>query len=113
MLGRLIPMTDSFASQYNPEHNQDIIKILCLDNYHMTIAFVLISCDLGSEESIIEQLKSIVNVKEVQGIFGAYDILTKVESSSTYDLKEIVMQKIRKIPDVRSTLTLTCIEGQE
>ncbi len=79
----------------------------------MTIAYVLVSCDLTSEESIIEQLKSIMNVKEVQGILGAYDILTKVESSSTYDLKEIIMQKIRKIPHVRSTLTLTCIEGQE
>jgi len=41
----------------------------------MTIAYVLINCDLGFEEQIIEELKQIANVKEAHGILGAYDIL--------------------------------------
>ena len=44
----------------------------------LATAYVLINCDLGSEESVISELKSIEGVTEVHGIFGAYDILAKV-----------------------------------
>ncbi len=79
----------------------------------MVIAYILLTCDLGSENSVIEQLKAIPSVKETQGIYAAYDILVKIESSSADDQRETVTFKIRKILHVRSTLTLTCIEGQE
>ena len=79
----------------------------------MMIAYLLLTCDLGSENSVIEQLKAIPSVKEAHGIYGAYDILVKIESSSADDQRETVTFKIRKIQHVRSTLTLTCIEGQE
>ncbi len=46
----------------------------------METAYVLITCDLGSEEGVIEDLKHIDSVKEVHGTFGAYDIITKVEN---------------------------------
>ena len=46
----------------------------------MATAYVLINCELGSEESIIEQLKSLAGIIEVHGTFGAYDILAKIES---------------------------------
>ena len=47
----------------------------------MATAYVLINCELGSEEAIIEQLKGLEGVKEVHGTFGAYDILAKIESA--------------------------------
>ena len=79
----------------------------------MVIAYILLTCDLGSENSVIEKLKAITGVKDVHHIFGAYDVIVKVESPSADDLREIVTFKIRKIQHIRSTLTLTCIEGQE
>lgn len=79
----------------------------------MATAYVLINCDLGSEESVISELKSIDGVTEVHGIFGAYDILAKVESKQVETLRETITWKIRKIPKIRSTLTLMGIEGQE
>jgi len=79
----------------------------------MATAYVLINCDLGSEEQIIEELKHISDVKEVHGTFGAHDILAKVESDQISTLREIIMWKIRKIDKVRSTVTLLGIEGQE
>lgn len=79
----------------------------------MATAYVLINCDLGSEESVISELKSIEGVVEVHGIFGAYDILAKVESKQVETLRETITWKIRKIPKIRSTLTLMGIEGQE
>ena len=79
----------------------------------MATAYVLINCDLGSEEPIIEELKHISDVKEVHGTFGAYDILAKVKSDQISTLRETIMWKIRKMGRVRSTLTLMAIEGQE
>ena len=78
----------------------------------MATAYVLINCELGSEESIIRQLKNIETVKEVHGTFGAYDILAKIESSTVETLRESITWKIRKIERIRSTLTLMGIEGQ-
>ena len=79
----------------------------------LATAYVLINCDLGSEESVISELKSIEGVTEVHGIFGAYDILAKVESKQVETLRETITWKIRKIPKIRSTLTLMGIEGQQ
>ncbi len=79
----------------------------------MTFAYVLISCDLGFEEDIISQLKTIDGVKEVHGTFGAYDILAKVESDDVEKLRDTITLKIRKLDRIRSTLTLMAISGQE
>ena len=79
----------------------------------MATAYVLINCDLGYEEQIIEELKHISDVKEVNGVFGAYDILAKVESDQISTLRETIMWEIRKIDKVRSTITLLGIESQE
>jgi len=78
----------------------------------MAIAYILINCELGSEESIIQQLKNLDGVIEVSGTFGAYDILAKIESSTVEVLRDTITWKIRKIDQIRSTLTLMGIEGQ-
>ena len=79
----------------------------------MAIAYVLINCDLGYEEQIIEELKHISDVKEIHGTFGAYDILAKVESDQITTLRETITSKIRKIDRISSTLTLMAIEDQD
>ena len=78
----------------------------------MATAYVLINCELGSEESIIQQLKNLSGVVEVHGTFGAYDILAKIESSTVEELRETITWKLRKIEQIRSTLTLMGIDGQ-
>ena len=88
------------------------IDIVELSNYYMATAYVLINCELGSEEAIIGQLKGLEGVKEVHGTFGAYDILAKIESDTVEKLRETITWKIRKIEKIRSTLTLMGIEGQ-
>ena len=78
----------------------------------MATAYILINCELGSEESLIQQLKSLDVVAEVHGTFSAYDILAKIESSTVEVLRETITWKIRKIDQIRSTLTLMGIECQ-
>ncbi len=76
----------------------------------MAKAYLLINCELGAEESVISKLKLIEGIKEVNGTFGAYDILAKIESDRIEDLRETITWKIRKIDNIRSTLTLMGIE---
>ena len=78
----------------------------------MSQAFVLINCELGSEEHIISELKTFPDVKNVQGTFGAYDIIAEISSESVEKIRETITWKIRKIEKIRSTLTLTKVEGQ-
>jgi DNA-binding Lrp family transcriptional regulator len=82
-------------------------------NKMMATAYVLINCDLGSEQKVIDQIKPLEGVKEIRGVFGAYDILAKIETATAETLRETITWKIRKIDRIRSTLTLMGIEGQE
>ncbi len=84
----------------------------------MSIAYVLINSDLGTDESIIKKLKDILSAEkdvkfEIQGVYGIYDIILKLTSSNTERLRSIITFKIRKIIQVQSTLTMTVIEEQE
>ena len=79
----------------------------------MATAYILINCELGSEESIIQELKNLDGVIEVHGTFGAYDILAKIESTTVDVLRETITWKIRKIDQIRSTLTLMGIDVQK
>jgi len=76
----------------------------------MAIAYVLINCNMGSEGSIIDDLKSITEVKNVNGVFGAYDVIVEVQTPSVDKLRETITMKIRKIDGVRTTLTLMAVE---
>ena len=78
----------------------------------METAYVLVCCDLGSEDAIIENLKHIESVKEVSGTFGAYDIIAKIENQDREKLRDTIIWNIRKLQHVRSTLTLMGIQGQ-
>jgi len=77
------------------------------------IAYVLLNCQLGSEEEVIEQLKQIESIKEVTGTFGAYDFLAKLETSNIEELRNSITHQIRNIDKVTGTLTLMGIDGQE
>jgi len=76
------------------------------------LRYVLINCDLDSEEDILNSLKHMESVKKVHGIFGAYDIIAKIQNSNRDDLRETITWSVRKLKHVRSTLTLIGIEGQ-
>lgn len=77
----------------------------------MSLVFLLINADLGSDDKVVDELRKIPNVREAYAVYGLYDILVKVEAESMDKLKEIVTGKIRRIPSVRSTLTMMVVEG--
>ena len=77
----------------------------------MPTAYVLINCDLGSEEEIIKQVKKLTEVIEVSGVYGVYDIMIKVEADSMDKLKEFISSKIRRVKGVKSTLTMLIMDN--
>jgi len=79
----------------------------------MATAYVLINCDMGYETEVIDEIKQLEDVKEINGVYGAYDILVKVESANEKNLRDTITWKIRKLNRARSTLTLMIIEGQD
>ncbi len=83
----------------------------------MPTAYVLLNSDLGSDVSIIAEIKEKLvdeNVKfEVRGVYGVYDIVLKLTSDDAEKLRALITNKIRKISRVQSTLTMIVIEEQE
>lgn len=77
----------------------------------MPTAYVLINCRLGNEAEIIRELRSTSGVGEANGVYGLYDVITKI-SMDTDEGLEVVLQKIRRIENILSTNTLIKIEGQ-
>jgi len=72
----------------------------------MNSSYVLISCEVGAQESILAELKSIESVKEISGVFGSYDIIVKLGATSEEEIKDIVVSKIRNLQKIRTTVTL-------
>ena len=72
----------------------------------MPQAFVLMNAELGSEESIVQDLKTLEGVKEVFQVYGVYDIVAQVESETMEKVKETITWKLRKLNGVKSTLTM-------
>ncbi|KAG2472824.1 MAG: AsnC family transcriptional regulator [Nitrosopumilales archaeon] len=84
----------------------------------MLSAYVLLNSDLGSDQSIIDEVKQILDKEskveyEVQGVYGVYDIILKITSNNVDDLRAVITNKIRKIHRVQSTLTMMVIQEQE
>ena len=83
----------------------------------MPTAYVLLNSDLGSDESIINEVKQVLvdeNITyEIQGVYGVYDIVLKLISDDAIKLRSIITNKIRKINKVQATLTMMVIEEQE
>lgn len=72
----------------------------------MAKAYVLIINESGKEDSVISYLKNIPSITNAFGTFGSYDILTKLESSNEQNIQNDISNGIRKISNIRKTLTL-------
>ena len=73
--------------------------------------FVLLNCDLGSEEFILEELKKIPNVSQAYVTFGAYDVIAEINAESKQDFDETVAMKIRRFTRIVSTMTLNVLNS--
>jgi len=74
-----------------------------------SIAFVLINVETGTETQVIRELRKIPGLTEVDFVYGVYDVLVKVEAATQQEVKEIITTRIRRMKDVRTTLTMMVV----
>ena len=72
----------------------------------MEKAYMLISCEIGEERSLYSQLKEIPEIKNCLITYGSYDVVAEFVTDSASQINEIITSKIRKLPNIRSTITL-------
>jgi DNA-binding Lrp family transcriptional regulator len=79
----------------------------------MPAAIVLINAEIGSEEEVFNEISKVEGIKEAYIVYGVYDRIAKIEAETMEKLKETIANRIRKLPKVRSTLTMIIVEGKE
>lgn len=77
----------------------------------MHIGFILLNCDLGAEEYIVDELKQMSNVNNAYLTFGAYDVIAEVHTENQDEFEKTV-SNIRKLSRVVSTMTLNVINPE-
>ncbi len=78
----------------------------------MHIGYILLNCDLGAEEYIVEELKQIPEIKKAYLTFGAYDVIAEVHAETQEDFEKTVSNKIRRLARVVSTMTLNVVNPE-
>ena len=73
--------------------------------------FILLNCDLGAEEYILEELKQIQNTHNVYLTFGAYDIIAEIQVDNPEEFTKVIGE-VRKLSRVISTMTLNVIDPE-
>ncbi len=79
----------------------------------MHIGFVLLNCDLGAEEYLLDEIKHIPEVENAYITFGAYDVIIEIHAKSQDEFDKTVSNKIRRLARVMSTMTLKVITPEE
>ena len=72
----------------------------------METAFVLITCKVGTSDTVTKKLQSIDEIKEITQVWGSYDVVAKVTASTKEELRDAIRKKIRIIDNIRTTMTL-------
>ena len=72
----------------------------------MTDAYVMLNCELGAEEKIIDALREIEQVADVFETIGTHDMMVKLQAENFEKIREIVSWNIQKLKNVRATSTL-------
>jgi len=75
----------------------------------METAYVLMSCEIGTEHDLLLQLKKIDGIKDVTITYGDYDLVVETETENESKMNELISAKIRKLEKIRSTVTLRVI----
>ncbi|MGD0818365.1 MAG: Lrp/AsnC ligand binding domain-containing protein [Methanomassiliicoccales archaeon] len=72
----------------------------------MPSAIVILNTDIGKENEVAEGISKIPGVEASHVVYGVYDIVAKVSSETNDQLDSLIINQIRQVPFVRSTLTL-------
>ena len=75
----------------------------------MASAYLLLNVETGTDEEVINNLKTLQEVKEAHMVYGVYDIVVRVETETMEELKNVVSWTVRRLDRVRSTMTMIVV----
>jgi len=73
--------------------------------------FILLNCDLGAEEYIVDELKQMNDISNAYLTFGAYDVIAEIQTKDQDEFEKVIAN-IRKLSRVVSTMTLNVISPE-
>ena len=73
--------------------------------------FILLNCDLGAEEYIVDELKQMNDISNAYLTFGAYDVIAEIQTKDQDEFEKLIAT-IRKLSRVVSTMTLNVINPE-
>ena len=76
----------------------------------MVIGFILISTAPAKEQEVYRDLMNVSEIVELHPLFGEYDLIAKIETKDFNELGKVVIEKVRIIPGVIDTKTLTGVK---
>lgn len=79
----------------------------------MPTAFVLLRIKPGMDRDVLKRVKKLTEVKEVETVYGEYDMLLKINVETLDDLDTFIFDVIRRIEGVEQTTTLISMKFPE
>lgn len=71
-------------------------------------AYLMINCESGSEEHVLDEIRTFPEIKESTLTIGRHDISQIIRRPCLDQSQDVISMKIRKIPEIRCTTTLVC-----
>jgi DNA-binding Lrp family transcriptional regulator len=99
------------GAKKNLRRKRYIVSLVCQRGCpELAIGFVLISTAPAKEHEVYNELLKVKEIVELHPLFGEYDLIAKIEAEDFNVLGQVVVDKIRSIPGVIDTKTLTGIK---
>lgn len=76
----------------------------------MIEAYVLLRVKPGQDRSVFRKVKMLMQVTEMDTVYGEYDLLIKVQVENMEDLDSFIFDTVRAIKGVERSTTLITIE---
>ena len=72
----------------------------------MEKAYILLSCEIGTEHDLAKQMSAIDAIKNVMITYGEYDVVVEAETENAEKMDNLITSKIRKLEKICTTITL-------
>ncbi len=76
----------------------------------MVVAYILLVVKPGEESTVAAKLNAMDVVKDVSIVYGAYDVIAKVELPTMEDLQKFLIEKIRAMDEVERSVTMIALQ---
>ncbi len=70
----------------------------------MTRAYILVHTEAGRAGAVALAIRAMAQVRQADCIAGAYDLMVVAESEHLHDLREAVLEPIRRMSGVRAAV---------